>query len=94
MKYLTDRNQLERYDNIIQDQIKEDIVEKVNKVCKQEVTEEEKVFYLPHVPVLRESAETTKLRIVYDTSSKTIKNSASLYGHPLQNSMCDILVRS
>ena len=43
MKYLTDRNRLERYDNIIQDQIKEDIVEKVNKVCKQEVTEEEKV---------------------------------------------------
>ena len=29
------RNQLERYDNIIQDEVKEGIVEKVDKVCEQ-----------------------------------------------------------
>ena len=44
MKNLTHRNQLERYDNIIQDQIKEGIVEKVDKICEQEVTEGKKCF--------------------------------------------------
>ena len=49
-------------------------------------------------PVIRESAKTTKLRIVYDASSKPIKNSASLNdyletGPSLQDSLWDILVR-
>ena len=83
--------------NIIQDQTKEGIVEKVDEVCEEETTEGEKVFYLPYGPVITESAETTKLRI-YDASSKPIKNSASLNdcletGPPLQNAMWDILVR-
>ena len=57
------------------------------------------MFRLPHRPVIRESAEATKPRIVYDASLKGIKNSLSLNdcletGPPLQNSMCDILVRS
>ena len=78
VKNLTHRNQLERYENIIQDQIKEGIIEKVDEVCKQEIAEGEKVFYLPHRPVVRESAETAKLKIVYDASSKPTKNSVSL----------------
>ena len=54
---------------------------------------------MPHRPVIRKSAETTKLRIVYDTSTKPTKNSASLNGFlemglPLQNSMWYTLVRS
>ena len=32
------------------------------------------MFYLPHHPVIRESAESTKMRIVYDASSKTAPN--------------------
>ena len=36
------------------------------------------MFYLLYRPVIRESAKTTKLRIVYDGSSKPTKNSASL----------------
>ena len=44
IKYLTHSNQLEGHDNIIQDQIKEGIVGKVDEVCKQEVIEGEKVF--------------------------------------------------
>ena len=35
VKTLAHRNQLERYDNIIQDRIKEGIVEKVGEVCEQ-----------------------------------------------------------
>ena len=98
-KKLAHGNHLERYDNIIQDQNKEGIVEKVDEVCGHEIAEGEKVFYLSHRLVIRESAKTTKLRIVYDASSKPTKNSAFLNdfletGPPLQNSMWDILVRS
>ena len=78
MKYLSHKNRLERYDNIIQDQIKKGIVETVHEVYEQEITDSEKVFYLLYRPVIRESAKTTKLRIVYDGSSKPTKNSASL----------------
>ena len=57
------------------------------------------MFYLQHRPVIRESAQTTKLRIMYDASSKPTKNSASLndcleMGPLLQISMWDILIRS
>ena len=50
------------------------------------------MFYLPHRLVFRESAETTKLRIAYDASSKRTKNCVPLNdcietGPPLQNSM-------
>ena len=54
LENLTHKNQLERHDNIIQDQIKEGIVEKVDEVCEQEIADGEKVFYLPHRPVIRE----------------------------------------
>ena len=48
---------------------------------------------------MRESAETTKLRVVYYVSSKLTKNSVYLSDcletvPPLQNSMWDILLRS
>ena len=48
------RDQLEIYDSIIQDRIRQGAVEKVDEVCEQEITEGEKVFYLPHRPVIRE----------------------------------------
>ena len=46
--------------------------------------------------MIRESAETTKIRIVYDASAKPNKDSVSLNecletGPPLQNSLWDIL---
>ena len=61
MKSLTNRNQLKRYNNIIQDQIKEGIVEKVDKVCELEIAEEQKVISFPHRPVIGEPDQTTKL---------------------------------
>ena len=56
------------------------------------MAEVDKVLYLPHRPVIRELAETTKVRIIYEASSKPTKNSASLndfleVAPPLQNSM-------
>ena len=79
LKNLTHRNQLERYDNIIQDQIKEGIAEKVDEVCEQEITEGGKVFYWPHRPVIRESAS-------LNDCLETVP--------PLQSSVWDNLVRS
>ena len=49
--------------------------------------------------MIRESAETTKIRIAYDASAKPNKDSVSWNecletGPPLQNSLWDILIRS
>ena len=54
---------------------------------------------MSHRAVLGESAESTKLRIVYDASAKANNSTVSLNdcletGPPLQNSLYDILVRS
>ena len=54
---------LEKYNNVIKEQLDEGIVERVTKKA------EGKEFYLPHKPVIKESAESTKLRIVYDASA-------------------------
>ena len=58
-------NQLDKYDRIIQDQLEQGIVERVTDEPKGE-----RGFYLPHKPVVREAAESTKIRIVFDASAK------------------------
>ena len=86
-------NLFEQYDGIIQEQIAEGVVEKVTgKPAGKE-------FYLPHKPVIRESAESTKTRIVFDASVKPNDKSPSLNdcletGPPLQNLLWDVLVRN
>ena len=55
-------------------------------------------FYLPHKPVIRTSAQSTKTRVVYDASAKASPNAPSLNeclypGPPLQNKLWDVLVR-
>ena len=55
-------------------------------------------FYIPHKPVIREAAESTKLRIVYDASAWAHSEEPSLNdclnaGPPLQNLLWDVLVR-
>ena len=64
---------LTEYDLIIKDQLVAGVIEKVAEL--EEVSD--KVHYLPHHAVIRRDAE-TKLRIVYDASSKTTKNEISL----------------
>ena len=56
-----------------------------------------KELYLPHKPVFREGAETTKLRVVYGVSAKSSRESLSLNerlekGPPLQNLLWNIMV--
>ena len=58
---------LGEYDKIIQEPISEGIIEKVSET---KTSEKRKEFYLTHRPVIRESAEATKLKIVYDGSAK------------------------
>jgi hypothetical protein len=84
---------LERYDKVIKDQLEQEIVERASEVPQG------REFYIPHKPVVKESAESTKLRIVYDASARASENSPSLNeclnpGPPLQNQLWNVLVRA
>ena len=84
----------EEGNKIIQQKINEGIIEKVSET---KISEKGKEFYLPHRPVIRESAETTKIRVVYN--AKPNKDSVSLNecletDPSLQNSLWHILIRS
>ena len=83
---------LKEYDQIIKDQLEEGVVE---LAPRQPVGRE---YYMPHRAVIKESAETTKLRVVYDCSARGEKGSPSLNdclepGPALQNKLWDVLVR-
>ena len=83
---------LQAYHTIIQDQLKEGIVE----VAPEKPQGPE--HYIPHKPVVRENAQSTKVRIVYDASAKADSESPSLnecldIGPPLQRKILDILLR-
>ena len=71
------------YHQINQDQLKEGIVETVPKISNKPE------HYISHRPVVREKAEPTKVRIVYDASAKKNSKAPSLnecldIGPPLQ----------
>ena len=81
----------EPYAEIIKTQREEGIVED----AKEPPSGTE--FYIPHKPVVREAAESTKLRIVYDASARAHSEAPSLNdclnaGPPLQNRLWDVLV--
>ena len=79
---------LREYDEIIRKQLLEGMVEP----APLQPTGRE--FYTPHRAVIRETAETTKLRIVYDFSARGAKEAPSLNdclepGFTLQNKIYD-----
>ena len=83
---------LQEYDEIIQDQLKEGVVE---PAPSEPVGRE---YYMPHRAVIKDNAETTKLRVVYDCSARGGKGLPSLNdclepGPALQNKLWDVLVR-
>ena len=91
-----DPEKLQVYDDIIKTQLQEGIVE---EVVPSMITDEKKQFFIPHKMVVKEEAETTKNRIVYDASARAVDHSPSLnecleVGPPLQNRIWDILVRN
>ena len=63
---------LEKYDAIIQGQLSEGIVERVQSEPQG------KAFYISHKAVVRETAESTKIRIVYDASARANEKVPSL----------------
>ena len=64
---------LEEYDSIIKQQLEEGIIEPV-----PERPTGKRITYIPHQPVVREEAATTKVRVVYDASAKATKGVKSL----------------
>ena len=60
------QNQQLRNENeqIVQNQMKDGIVEKVT-----ERSASKRVFYMPHKPVVKENASTTKVRMIFDASA-------------------------
>jgi hypothetical protein len=80
------------YKKVIEQQKEEGIVELADELPTS------KVFYLPHKPVVRTGAESTKLRVVYDESARGNPQSPSLNeclyaGPPLQNKLWNVLTR-
>ncbi len=85
---------IECYDQVIQHQIKVGIVERV----RGPATGQHK-FYIPPKAVVRDTAESTKLRVVYDASARAHSGAPSLTeflnpGPPLQSKLWSVLVRS
>ena len=82
---------LDKYNNIINEQIESGVIEQVTDLEPAGQT-----HYLPHMAVVRDEAETTKVRIVYDASCKdkgTSLNDCLHVGPPLSPLIFDILLR-
>ena len=84
---------LKEYDSIIREQVEQRIVEPVAALEKVG-----RIHYLPHQAVIRKEAVTTRVRIVFDASSKECKGGTSLndclhVGPSLNPSLYSILVR-
>ena len=92
LRKLEKTGSIEDYNAVIQEQLIEGIVERApNSVVGRE-------FYIPHKGVVRETAESTKLRIVYDASARAWDGAPSLNeclnnGPPLQNQLWSVLIR-
>ena len=85
---------LQDYDQIMQEQVPAGIMEPVSRHQTGEV-----VHYIPHQAVIRGQAETTKMRIVYDCSSRANTQTFSLNdclktGPQLQPLLFHILLRN
>ena len=92
-KLRKDPRALDRYNNIIAEQLEAGVIEQV-----MELEPAEKTFYLPHMAVIRDEAETTKVRNVYDASCKDRRTGTSLndclhIGPPLTPLIFDIFLR-
>ena len=88
-----DKDILREYNSIIKTQIQQGIVEIIEH---PEQTNAERIHYLPHHAVVRRDKDTTKLRIVYDASSKV--NGPSLNeclhaGPKFDQKILDVLLR-
>jgi hypothetical protein len=91
-RLVKDRKLLEAYNDIIQQQLKAGITE----VAPKQPTGP--VYYVPHHEVLTPTKTTTKIRIVYDASSKARKDDLSLNdcmhrGIVILDDLCGLIMR-
>ena len=82
------------YRDIVAEQLEKKIIERV-----PEEPTGSRVFYMPHKPVVKSSATTTKVRMVFDASAKPNPlarsiNECMYKGPPLQPLLWDILIRA
>ena len=92
-KLKKDPGKFEQYENITKEQLAEGITKRVTSQPNG------KEYYIPHKPVIRENAESTRMRIVYDVSAKSNCSSPSLNecletGPALQNLLWSVFVRN
>ena len=84
----------QKYDSIIKDQLKKEIIEEVNDRTEEGC----KKHYIPHHAVITPDRKTTKVRIVYDASAKAKKGCKSLNeclyrGPVILKDLCGLLLR-
>ena len=85
---------LQKYDSIIKDQLKKEIIEEVNDRTEEGC----KKHYIPQYPVIAPDRKTTNVRIVYDASAKARKGCKSLNeclnrGPVISDDLCGHLLR-
>ena len=85
---------LEEYHTVMEEQLAQGIIKLVPEPITGKV-----IHYIPNQPVIRDEAECTKMRIVYDCSAKKDLQLPSLndcleIGPPLQPMIFDILLRN
>ena len=88
---------LTEYNETIQEQLEKRIIEKVDTKL-QNLEKTPKKHYFPHHTVISPSEFTTKVRIVYDSSAKTKKDTKSLNecllrGSIILEDLCGLLLR-
>ena len=87
-------NVREKYDAIVKEQLELGIIEEA-----LEKPDGKRLFYMPHRPVIREGAVSTKIRMVFDASAKLSPEEYSINkcmspGPPTQPHLWGILIRS
>ncbi|XP_054709054.1 uncharacterized protein LOC129218752 [Uloborus diversus] len=91
-KLINDEWLRENYDSIINDQLRNKIIEE----CGVESHDGNTMYYMPHSPVVRKNASETKVRIVYDASSKVnvevSLNQCLIPGPNLNPSILDLIL--
>ena len=84
---------LQKYDQVVRDQLQKGVIEKVNDIQSDGI-----VHYIPHHPVITPEKTTIKLRVVYDASAKMNKEKKSLNeclyrGPVILHDLCGMLIR-
>jgi hypothetical protein len=83
---------VEKFDTVIQDQLKKGIIKNVNEYDSDGIQN-----YIPHHAVITPQKTTTKIRVVYDASAKISKDYQSLneclYREVMLCDLCGLLIR-